>query len=85
MAVLLPALPPPLQVIPQARVSLFFLSAVTCHCRLSSDIFACAAVVTFDRKDRMAVGSKAIVCQDADLRGEISIGAGMVTSFHDEH
>lgn len=29
-------------------------------------------------KDRITVGSKAIVCQDADLRGEISIGAGCV-------
>ncbi|KAK9898561.1 trimeric LpxA-like protein [Cystobasidium minutum MCA 4210] len=29
-------------------------------------------------KDRIIVGSKAIVCQDADLRGEISIGSGCV-------
>lgn len=64
---------------------MFPLSAVTCHCRRSSDIFACAAVVTFDRKDRITVASKAIVCQDADLRGEISIGAGMLVPFYAEH
>ncbi|KAF8662697.1 hypothetical protein AX16_001139 [Volvariella volvacea WC 439] len=45
---------------------------------LDSDHFAFSKLIVARRRDKFTIHSKAVVCQDVELKGDITIGAGTV-------
>jgi len=56
--------------------ALFLPEHTITHCEPLRGFVAPVANVMTNSKDKFSIHSKAVVCQDVDLRGDITIGSG---------